>query len=833
LLGGRYRIVGRLGRGGMGEVYRADDLKLAQQVALKFLPSDVDHDPARLTQLHTEVRMARQVSHPNVCRVYDIDELDGHTFISMEYVDGEDLASLLRRVGRFPEDRAGEIARQLCAGLAAAHQRDVVHRDLKPANVMLDGTGRVRITDFGLAGAAGEQIRAGTPAYMAPEQLAGQEVTARSDIYSLGLVLYEIFTGQRALEGKNLAELIHKREQSGIVPPTEIVKSLDPKIEAAIMRCLRPEPAARPASALAVAAALPGGDPLAAALAAGETPSPEMIAAAGDTAALRLRYALPLVVAILVGLVTFAAIGRTRLLYDYVPMQRSLDSLEDRARELAATFGYPERPVDSARGLRVHGTYLSWISRTDKSATRWESLKGKDVPVMLFWYRGSPNALVPKAPDWAPSLEDPPPTVPGMVTITLDDRGRLYQLQAEPPNRAEDRTAIVGATWPPLFAAASLSMADFTAVTPQSVPLSYADERAAWEGPFRGDTKTRVRVEAGAFQGRPVFFQIVGPWAPPQTAGGQPTPRGFGITRGLLNFILLMILIATAALARSNLKSGRGDRHGAARTALFTLALSSLAWLLSGRHYAAFENEFAQFFAVLGGALLNAGIIWLLYVALEPYVRRFTPHLLVSWSRVMAGQLRDPQVGRDLLIGVSIGIGVALINASFAFGPLLTGAPPVTPRSPNQLFLLDAHIALGTLLRMIPNGVINALFMSITYVLGRAISGRGWVGTICATVIFGVFVLGDGSDNIWVMLLFAALFVGSLVATLVYFGVLSVAIAFMVQQTLTNSPVTLDWSQPHASGALWTILLILGLTAFGFYAARAGQPLFGRLVQTD
>ena len=178
----RYRIIGRLGKGGMGEVYRADDLKLGQPVALKFLPESVDRDPARLTQLHTEVRMARQVSHPNVCRVYDVGEFEGHTFLSMEYVDGEDLASLLRRIGRFPQDRAIELARQICAGLAAAHDRNVVHRDLKPANIMLDGSGRIRITDFGLAGATGETLRAGTPAYMAPEQLAGGEVTPRSDI---------------------------------------------------------------------------------------------------------------------------------------------------------------------------------------------------------------------------------------------------------------------------------------------------------------------------------------------------------------------------------------------------------------------------------------------------------------------------------------------------------------------------------------------------------------------------------------------------------------------------------------------------------------------------
>src|SRR5215217_1153822 len=200
ILSQRYRIVGLLGKGGMGEVYRADDLRLGQPVALKFLPESVDTDPARLTQLHTEVRMARQVSHPNVCRVYDVGEYEGHTFLSMEYVDGEDLSSLIRRVGRFPQDRGVELARQICAGLAAAHDRGVVHRDLKPANIMLDGSGRIRITDFGLAGAAGETLRSGTPAYMAPEQLAGGEVTLRSDIYSLGLVLFELFTGHRALE---------------------------------------------------------------------------------------------------------------------------------------------------------------------------------------------------------------------------------------------------------------------------------------------------------------------------------------------------------------------------------------------------------------------------------------------------------------------------------------------------------------------------------------------------------------------------------------------------------------------------------------------------------
>jgi len=172
----RYRVVSLLGRGGMGEVYGADDLKLGQRVALKFLPSDRGKSSSWREQFYAEVRMARQVSHPNVCRVYDVGESDGRHFLSMEFVDGEDLASLLRRIGRLPDDKAIEIAQQLCSGLAAAHRSGVLHRDLKPSNVMIDGKGRARITDFGLAIAASEADQskpAGTPGYLAPELFNG------------------------------------------------------------------------------------------------------------------------------------------------------------------------------------------------------------------------------------------------------------------------------------------------------------------------------------------------------------------------------------------------------------------------------------------------------------------------------------------------------------------------------------------------------------------------------------------------------------------------------------------------------------------------------------
>ena len=139
ILGERYRIVALAGRGGMGEVFRAEDLTLGQMVAMKFLPERLSQDARALARFHAEVRNARQVSHPNVCRVFDIGETDGALFLTMEYVDGEDLASVVRRIGRLSPDKATEIARQICAGLAAAHERGGIHRDLKPANIMLDG----------------------------------------------------------------------------------------------------------------------------------------------------------------------------------------------------------------------------------------------------------------------------------------------------------------------------------------------------------------------------------------------------------------------------------------------------------------------------------------------------------------------------------------------------------------------------------------------------------------------------------------------------------------------------------------------------------------------
>src|SRR4051812_30364881 len=376
IIAGRYRLVSMLGRGGMGEVYRADDLTLDQPVALKFLPAGVASDAERLAQFHAELRIARQVSHKNVCRLYDLGDHEGRRFLTMEYVDGEDLATLLRRIGRLPHDKAVDIARQLCAGVAAAHERGVLHRDLKPANVMIDGDGNVRITDFGLAVAAGDAtaVRAGTPQYMAPEQLTGGAASVKTDLYALGLILFEMFTGKRVFEAKTFNELLSLHEGKTITNPSSMVRDLDPAIERVILRCLEHDPAQRPGSALAVAAALPGGDPLAAALAAGETPSPEMIAAAGETSAFSPAMGLSLLAAIVAGILAVAVLSDRTLFVARIPMDKGADALEDRARETLTKLGYADRPADTARGFLVLQDYIFYVLRTDHAANRWDAL---------------------------------------------------------------------------------------------------------------------------------------------------------------------------------------------------------------------------------------------------------------------------------------------------------------------------------------------------------------------------------------------------------------------------------------------------------------------------
>jgi hypothetical protein len=835
VLGSRYRIVGKLGKGGMGEVYRADDLKIGQQVALKFLPAEVDRDPARLTQLHTEVRMARQVSHPNVCRVYDIDEEDGHTFLSMEYVDGEDLASLLKRIGRFPEERALEIAGQVCAGLAAAHQRGVVHRDFKPANVMIDGVGHVRITDFGLAGMAGESLRAGTPAYMAPEQLAGGEVTAQSDLYALGLVLYEIFTGRRALEGNNLAELIHRREQVGITLPSAIVRDLDPEIESAIMRCLRPDPAERPASALAVRAVLPGGDPLAVALAAGETPSPEMVAAAGRHGGISARAALAGAAWVVLALIGTVLMYERVMLVNRVPPAKSPVALQDRAEEALQRLGYGDAAGSRASGMAISLDFARYIDATTQAPDRWEMLRSGLADTFVLWHRTSPRPLVPLGVENRLTGTNPPLTTAGMATVVVDDDGRLVEFAAVPdPVQGANRPG--APTWELLFELAGLEMTAFREVPPAWVPPVFADERKAWEaatppgsdhgltpGTNHGLTPGAVRVEAAAVEGRPVSFVISGPWSRSARASQPVAQTGFRtFVEAVTALVMPALMLAAAVLAWANIKAGRGDRRGALRAASVLVLIAIAGWLLGTQHTATGEDV-PRLFGAVGRALFDGGLVWLTYLGLEPYIRRVSPNSLVGWTRLLGGQWRDPQVATEVLAGICAGLGMTVLYAAHNLIPPLLGRPEPMPLAPaDAAVLLGERFVIGRMLSQIGGAFSGGLLAVCGVIAILIVARRKWLAQVIASVVFvwvviqGMFPDGTPILDLLIGLGIILIWTG----VILHAGLLSTVVALSTHFVLLRAPLTTDLASWRGSLGLTYLLVVGGAGLLAAWLAR-------------
>jgi hypothetical protein len=832
VLAGRYRIVALLGRGGMGEVFRADDLTLGQPVALKFLPASVDRDPARLARFVEEVRTARQVSHPNVCRVHDIGECDGRHFLSMEYIDGEDLASLLRRIGRLPSDKAVDIARQLCAGLAAAHDKGVLHRDLKPANVMLDGRGKVRLTDFGLAqseaAGPGETGLAGTPAYMAPEQFSGQPATVQSDIYALGLVLYEIFSGKRAFDASLISELRRQHEESNPPSLTSAVRDLDPAIERVTLRCLDKNPANRPASALAVSAALPGGDPLAAALAAGETPSPDMVAAAGREGGLRPAVAAAMLVVVAAGLLATALVAGGVNIVNSLPLPYSPDVLSVKSREMLARLGYATPPVDAASGFDWDDGVVSYLPKVKGREPRIKAL-GSGHLLLEFWYRESPQPLSPerfsdsvaRGTDVTPY--DPPMTGPGMLQVSTDSFGRLLRLRAVPPEG--DTAGGDAMNWQPLLTETGLDPASIAAATPEWLPPVFADSRAAWTGHYRDLPELAVRVEAAAYRGRPVFVRVVRPWQKPRTADSGGLSGSARAAAGLQLAALLICVAGGGMVARRNVLLGRGDYRGALRLAVALGALFGLGWVFGGHHVAAL-SESGQFMKAVSASLLAGGLTWLLYLALEPHVRRRWPHTLISWSRLLAGRWHDPLVGRDVLVGACSGVALSLI----AYGGSLVrmqvdrdgGMPSFTLITP---FLGTGPMA-GALVQQAFSAAFGTISVFFLLFLLRLALRRDLLAGI-AFVAIGILQNVLQSGNPWIAGVMAGLLGALMVVLLFRSGLVAFGVAQFFLEVASQSPIGGGLGTWHGWPSVGPLLVLGALAVYGFRVSMGGKTLLG------
>jgi serine/threonine-protein kinase len=772
ILAQRYRIAGLLGKGGMGEVYKAGDLLLGQTVALKFLPAALATNQAMLERFRNEVRIARQVSHPSVCRVYDLGEAEGQPFLSMEFVDGEDLDALLRRVGHPPEAKALQLARRICAGLAAAHETGVLHRDFKPANIMVDASGQARIMDFGLAAAANQlanvDVRSGTPAYMAPEQLSGAEVTALSDIYALGLVLHELFTGRKAFRAESVMELL-RLQQAGVQPPAGV----DPAIGRIIARCLDPDPKRRPQSALSVAAALPGSDPLQAALEAGETPSPELVAASGARSAMKTGAAVACFAALCAGLAVSAWFGSRGDVFRKLPAELPPDALALRSRDHLRALGYESPGAWTAYSFAYSGSSSA-----------------------VFWFRAAPRPLTPWLQRTMPRRNDPPPG-PGHLIVHTDTTGRLVLLRAFPPEHEPPAIAPVDPRR--LFDAAGLDPAGFDAATPGFAPWSPADQRLAWVERGGGGRL----VEAAFWRGRPVHVRVGAVAGAPAE---QPAP---GVSDAFLDLFLLVTVLGSSVLAWRNLRLKRGDLQGALRIGLFMLGVLLLAGLLPAGAVEPSEiyNTFAKY---AGWCLYWSAITVIPYLAVEPYVRRKWPRVLIGWTRLLQGGWRDPLVGRELLAGSAAGATMAAIVSVFVYfhGPATADAAATNC----ELIAGPGKFATLLLAQFLFGVPCNLLAFFLLFAASAVVRNRVAGAALYMAMLAAIWAAPSAHPG----LAWPAYLAVALISALVFLraGILAGGAMFLVFQTALHAPLTWNASAWYFGESVVAVALLAGLAAF-------------------
>ena len=822
LLAGRYRIVGLLGKGGMGEVYRATDLTLGQSVALKFLPPSATEDRFLLERFHGEVRIARQISHPNVCRVYDIGETEGMPYISMEYVDGEDLASLLPRIGRLPGDRAVAAARKICAGLAAAHAKGVIHRDLKPHNVMMDKRGEIVIMDFGLAAIAdqlsGPEARNGTPAYMSPEQLKGTEVTARSDIYALGLVLYELFTGRRPFEAKSVKELVSQQESGQLTSMSSIAADVDPAVEKVIRRCLDADPSKRPENALAVAAALPGGDPLAAALAAGETPSPEMVAASGKTEGMDRRYAWLCVAAVVACTVALPFLKQEKEAFLRTQLDFTVDVLKQKARDKAVEFGYSKRPVDSAIMLDSRLPLITWLD-LQPAPRHFDAWLAAEAPAAAT-YREAQEALVAE-PMGHVSGVNPPFTSPGSVLVTLDFAGRLREFSGIPYSGVGEAAA-VPVTAETVFHECGLDLTKFTEAAPTTLPTVPVDTFRAWKGSHPGISRMNLQVEAGWWKGQLTYLKFVWPWMKAAGAASGANPW-IERVQSLLSPVSFGIGLFSAALgARRNWIKERADRHGAFVIGFFTFALQMVQWACTV-HIA----PSGDMGGIAGTALLlttaGGAVFLVMYLALEPAVRVRWPHALITWNRVLAGRWRDAQVASHVLVGLALG---SILYLFVQLRDTLTAGSEGLDTFSGIYYLHGTRYWFAGLLAHTSEAVTAGIIIFFLLFGLRLLLRRDWVAAVVGGLVFTALQSGLANSLNWqAQYAVLAVAITALLFMLLRFGLLATVVAVFAINTFGNLGLGTDWGAWYAPAGFATAAMLLGLLAVAFRYAMGEREL--------
>lgn len=414
---------------------------------------------------------------------------------------------------------------------------------------------------------------------------------------------------------------------------------------------------------------------------------------------------------------------------------------------------------------------------------------------------------------------DPQRTESGMILTYLDSQGRLFFFEAIPPELDKTPPVAEPFDWKKLFAAAGLDPAAFQSTTPQWNSLAASDARAAWTGNWPGSPRS-LRIEAAAWRGKPVYFSLIGPWSRP--ARMQPFQLSAGQNASLIIFvvILILILVGAVSVARWNLVRSRGDRRGAFRLALFVFAVEMALWLTRS-HFVPSLATFGSFIVAASTGLFIAGVVWALYLAVEPYVRRHWPQTIISWSRLSSGRWRDPLVGRDVLFGACLGVFWCFL---FIVSALLAGKLGSPPRMGTTDYLLGARGTATALLYQVNNSISFTLMFFFLIFLLRVILRKQWLAAAGFTLLFGVQALLT-SDHPLVDLPLVIIIYGVAAVVVVRFGLIALASGIFMADLIGNAPQTTDFSAWYSGATLFPLLVVAALSVWAFYTSLAGRPL--------
>jgi hypothetical protein len=443
--------------------------------------------------------------------------------------------------------------------------------------------------------------------------------------------------------------------------------------------------------------------------------------------------------------------------------------------------------------------------------------------------------------DQAIRIDNPPQFAPGSAIVILDVTGRLLGLEVIPTTPEEGGPpapeAPESTDWSTLLAAAGLDPSRLTPAAPPELPPTYCDATAAWTGTLPDAPDMPVTFQAGAFRGQPVYFTVVSETG--STTGPISETEEVPVAFQWVGLFILAIgpLCAAIVLARRNLKLGRGDRRGATRVAMFLLlsflGSDALTLRLSEGIWAALAT--LSFGPLLGHALVHAVALWFYYMALEPYVRRLWPRMLVSWARVLSGRLRDPLVGRDILIGGLMASGT-MIGTSLAFRGLIAAGAVSLPDVVTREALYGLTNLKG-IVRMAAGeaggSLLQVMVILVIVFLVHLLVKRIWVSAVIAGMATGAFPFATLSADFGplVSAVFMGLFMTMALVSLFRFGLLPALVSVFSFFFLLSTPFTHDLSSWYAPNMLLSLAILLGLYGYGFYTSLAGQPIFRDLLQ--